>query len=173
MSNQAHRFISYWQTCRRNLFEIGSTQYRLGQRTQWISSSALISGIRLRGENISDVPDKSLNGERNVVTAVHYKPTIDRNFYRRLYYTVEKTNSKILKHISNDEVTLIHVYASNRNKLLTMLSNFPNIWNGHLVRTTTIKHRIEMTPKNILLLKVLLTLNCPSMRSKCFSDAPV
>lgn len=58
---------------------------------------------------------------KNVITAIHFKPTIDRIIQIEQHHTVEKNNSDRLKHEWEDKVRLSHKYASCLEEMLTMI----------------------------------------------------
>lgn len=62
-----------------------------------------ISLVDFEDSTLKDRPGKSLNDEKNVIAAVYYRPTIDRDIRMQRRHIVEKTDSERLTQNNEDE----------------------------------------------------------------------
>lgn len=110
-------------------------------------AATAVSLVDHEEDHRSSIPARELNNERNIIAAVRYKPTIDRDIWMERNHTVENTDWKRLLHCCEKEVHVSDEYANNRQTFLTMLSEFQSIWYGKLGWITVAKHHIDSTPE--------------------------
>lgn len=88
-----------------------------------------------------------LVSQLDMIAAVHYKQSVDRDTQVWPHETVERYEHEKLKHYWKDEVQQLEKYAIYRKQVLEMLIEFQLMWDGHLKAENIAKHCIKLTPE--------------------------
>lgn len=91
---------------------------------------------------------KPLSEPHETVSADHYKPNVDRATKMARHTDVLQEDNQRLAHNWRDKVDLSNNHGQYRQQLIDMLSEFESMWDGHLGRISTAKHRIELSDPN-------------------------
>lgn len=99
-----------------------------------------ISLIDFEGNRSSDMPSRGPKDKWNVIAALWYKLTIDRNTWIEQHRPVKKIDAERLKYNFYDKLHLSDKYTSYRKEFLTIIREFKSIacrmdtWTGSSVQ---------------------------------------
>lgn len=83
------------------------------------------------------------------ITAVHYRPTKDRDLEVALHKDVETSDALEATNDWRDEVDLPEKNNPYLDEMIDMLSKFEPMWNGNLGHIKADKHGIELTSETV------------------------
>lgn len=116
------------------------------QRVATTSSSSFeIIYIKI-DESFPYSPSSTFLESANVV---RYKPTPDRPQDMGEYKTVQQMTMTLFRNDTQEEVTIVDRVERDHPEFLTFLKESLNMWDGHLGRSRSAKHRIKLVDSNV------------------------
>lgn len=98
------------------------------------------------------------------MSAVNYKPPLDRTTQQERHATVQNKDTERLTHDWRNKIDISEKYDEYQNSFVDMLSQFQHLWDGHLGRIATAKHRIELIDPTTLPVHSVPYRACPKTR---------